>query len=101
MTARINVHCTGNNGTIKITKVADTVTFGTSGNCTFTSFNFIDQNGKSYTPPGFSNRDPATGGGATISYSYDGSPIPEAGYPFAYSTTSPAAGNGSGIIKNT
>ena len=101
MTARVNVPCTGNGGTSKINKVADTVTFGTSGNCTFTNFNFVDQNGRSWTPPGFTNRQPATGGGATISYSYDGSAIPAAGYAFEYTTTSPAAGNGSGIIKNT
>jgi hypothetical protein len=95
MSARINVPCNGNGGTQTLNKVAETVTFGTSGNCTFVSFQFTPVD----PPPGFSNRQPATGGGATISYNYDGSPIPAAGYTFSY-VTGAAAGNGTGVIKN-
>jgi hypothetical protein len=97
MPTRINVPCNGNGGTHKIGKVADTITFGTSGNCTFTSFQFTPVD----PAPGFSNRQPSSGGGATISYNYDGSAIPAAGYSFSYDTTAmPAAGNGTGVIKN-
>ena len=96
MTARINVPCNGNGGTSKVNKVAETITFGTSGNCTFVNLQFTPVD----PPPGFSNRQPPTGGGATISYSYDGSPIPDAGYSYSYVTTTAAAGNGTGVIKN-
>jgi hypothetical protein len=98
---RINLQCTGDSHSHGVPPVADTITFGTSGNCTFTNFGFVDGSGKAYTPPCFSNRDPPSGGGATISYSYDGSAMPAAGYKFEYTTTTPAAGNGSGTIKNT
>jgi len=38
---------------------------------------------------------------ASVSYSYDGTLIPEAGYAFEYATNaSPKLGNGSGSIKN-
>lgn len=98
MPARINVPCNGNGGTHTINKVADTITFGTSGNCTFTSFAFSPVD----PAPGFSNRQPASGGGATISYNYDGSAIPAAGYSFSYVTNAMTmAGNGTGVIKNT
>ena len=96
MPTRINVSCDGNGGTHKITKVHDTITFGTSGNCTFISFAFVPVE----PPQGFSNRQPASGGGAAISYDYDGSPIPAAGYTFRYSTDAPLLGNGTGVIKN-
>jgi hypothetical protein len=98
MPTRINVPCNGNGGTHQISKVADTITFGTSGNCTFTSFQFTPVD----PAPGFSNRQPSSGGGATISYNYDGSAVPAAGYSFSYDTTAmPAAGNGTGVIKNS
>jgi hypothetical protein len=99
MTARINVPCNGNGGTHSVNKVADTITFGTSGKCSFISFGFDGYPAPSY-PPGFSNRQPPTGGGATISYQYDGTPMPTGGYAFSY-TTSADLGNGSGVIKNT
>jgi hypothetical protein len=36
-----------------------------------------------------------------VSYSYDGTEIPAAGYPFEYTTdSSPRLGNGTGTIKN-
>ena len=97
MPARINVPCNGNNGTSTVAKIPDKITFGTSGNCTFINLHFAGTD----PPPGFSDRQPPTGGGATISYQYDGSPIPTGGYSFSYSTTSPAAGNGTGVIKNS
>jgi hypothetical protein len=97
MPARINVPCNGNGGTHTVAKIPDKITFGTSGNCTFTSFQFVPVD----PAPGFSNRQPATGGGATVSYDYDGSAIPGAGYAFSYVTTAmAAAGNGTGVIKN-
>ena len=40
------------------------------------------------------------GVGASVSYSYDGTAIPDSGYPFEYTTTAPQLGNGSGTIKN-
>jgi hypothetical protein len=99
-TTRINVGCDGNGGTNSIHKVKETIVFGTAGNCTFTSFSFVDSNGKDWTPPGFSGPDPANGTGATVSYSYDGSPIPANGYKFRYTTTGKMQGDGSGVIKN-
>src|SRR5215467_8206197 len=79
MTARINVPCNGDNGTSTVAKVAEKITFGTSGNCKFINFQFepVDP------PPGFSNRQPVSGGGATVSYEYDGSTIPTNGYGFS------------------
>jgi hypothetical protein len=100
MPTRINVPCNGNGGTNSVNKIADTITFGTSGNCTFISFQFNGYAPPNY-PPGFSNRQPPSGGGATISYSYDGSQMPANGYSFAYTTTEQAMlGNGTGVIKN-
>ena len=96
MPARINVPCDGNSGTHTVSKVRDKITFGTSGNCTFTAFQFVPTD----PPPGFSGRQPKSGGGATISYDYDGSPIPGTGYGFSYVTDTPDAGNGTGVIKN-
>jgi len=96
MPARINVPCTGNGGTHTLSKVQNTITFGTSGNCTFKGFQFVPVD----PPQGFSNRQPASGGGATVSYDYDGSAIPSPGYQFSYVTDVPAAGNGTGVIKN-
>lgn len=97
MTARINVPCNGNGGTHTINKVADTITFGTSGNCQFLSFEFTPND----PPPGFSNKTPSNGSGATVSYDYDGSAIPANGYSFSYRTDSKALGNGTGVIKNS
>jgi hypothetical protein len=96
MTHRINVPCDGNSGTSSIDKIKDTIVFGTSGNCKFTSFGFDYAGG---LPPGFSNRVPSSGGGDTISYEYDGQPIPTGGYGFHYST-GPKLGDGTGVIKN-
>jgi hypothetical protein len=98
MPARINLPCNGNGGTNNIAKIRETITFGTSGNCTFTSFQFSPND----PPPGFSNKQPSNGVGATVSYNYDGSAIPAAGYQFSYNTTGNLkAGNGSGVIKNS
>jgi hypothetical protein len=96
MSARINVPCDGSSGTHTIANIRDKITFGTSGNCTFIGFQFVPTD----PPQGFSNRQPASGGGATVSYDYDGSPIPSPGYAFSYVTNAPAAGNGTGVIKN-
>lgn len=100
MATKFKLECTGSNADSKIPKkVKDTITFETKSGCTrFTSFNFTTTPNP---PAGFSQRDPATGGGTTISYEYDGSDIPADGYPFEYGTDSPALGNGSGTIKNT
>jgi hypothetical protein len=98
MATRINLPCNGNGGNNNIAKVRDTITFGTSGNCTFTNFQFTTND----PPPGFSNKQPANGTGATVSYDYDGSDIPAAGYAFTYDTTDKASlGNGSGVIRNS
>jgi hypothetical protein len=96
MPTRINVPCSGNSGTHTVAKVSDKIIFGTSGNCTFISFQFVPVD----PPPGFANRQPASGGGATVSYDYDGRPVPAAGYEFSYVTNTPIAGNGTGVIKN-
>lgn len=98
MPARINVPCqSGNSGTHSIGNGPNKITFGTSGNCKFISFKFVPVD----PPPGFSNRQPPSGGGATVSYDYLGSPpIPSGGYEFEYVTDTPPAGNGTGVIKN-
>jgi hypothetical protein len=101
MTKKINLPCNGDGGNNSISKVADTITFETSGGCLFTSFNFTGGTGDPYYPPGFSNKSPSDGTGESVSYSYDGTAIPEAGYPFDYTVTTPKRGNGSGTIKNT
>jgi len=101
MSKKINLPCNGNGGNNTIKKEADTIKFETSGNCTFTSFDFTGGSGSPYYPPGFSNKEPSNGVGKSVSYSYDGTPIPESGYAFEYTTdTSPMLGNGSGTIKN-
>jgi hypothetical protein len=93
--ANINVPCNGNAKTHNIPKVRDKITFGTSGNCTFTSFNFVGN------PSCFTNRQPPNGGGPKISYDYDSSSIPDPGYEFQYATTGTGVmGNGTGVIKN-
>jgi hypothetical protein len=43
-----------------VAALALVVMFVTSGNCTFITFNSVDQNHRPWTPPGFSNRQPAT-----------------------------------------
>jgi hypothetical protein len=101
MAKKINLPCSGNGGTEKIPKASDTITFETSGNCTFTGFNFTGGTGDPYYPPGFSNKTPADGVGASVSYSYDGTAIPDAGYTYEFSVTTPKRGNGSGTIKNS
>ena len=91
--ATVNLPCAGR-GTYNINKIKEKVTFGTQGKCNFISFEFDPP------APAFSDRDPKTGGGPTISYQYDGSPIPQGGYAFKYRTDSPVMGNGTGVIKN-
>jgi hypothetical protein len=71
-----------------------------NGSCTFTSFNFTGGTGSPYYPPGFSNKVPLNGVGASVSYDYDGTAIPDSGYPLEYTTTTPSLGNGSATIKN-
>lgn len=95
MAARINVPCNGNAGNNQVNSIPDKITFGTSGNCTFISFQFTPVD----PAPGFSNKQ-MSANGATVSYDYDGSPIPSNGYTFTYTTTTAAAGNGTGVIKN-
>jgi hypothetical protein len=100
MTKKINLPCDGDGKDKWIEKKADTITFETSGNCTFTGFNFTGGTGDPYYPPGFSCKTPSDGVGESVSYTYDGTPIPETGYSFEYTTTAPPLGNGSGTIKN-
>lgn len=101
MTKKVNLPCDGTGGNKTIKKEADTITFETSGSCTFTGFNFTGGSGDPYYPPGFSNKNPSNGVGASVSYSYDGTAIPDSGYQFEYTTnTSPRLGNGTGTIKN-
>ena len=95
MSARINVPCNGNAGNNVVNKVADTITFGTSGNCKFISFQFTPTD----PAPGFSNKTYSPDK-STVSYDYDGSAIPASGDFFTYTTTTAAAGNGTGVIKN-
>lgn len=47
MTKKINLPCNGSGGNKSIKKEADTITFETSGSCTFTGFNFTDGTGTS------------------------------------------------------
>ena len=100
MTKKISLPCNGSGGNKSIKKEADTITFETSGSCTFTGLNFTGGTGSPYYPPGFSNKNPADGVGASVSYSYDGTAIPDSGYPLEYTTTAPQLGNGSATIKN-
>jgi hypothetical protein len=100
MTKKVNLPCNGDGGNKSIPQSSDTIRFETSGSCTFTGFNFTGGSGNPYYPPGFSNRTPSDGVGSSVSYSYDGTAIPAAGYPLAYTTTSPILGNGSATIKN-
>jgi hypothetical protein len=95
MPTPVKVPCAGNS-TRKINKMKDTVIFSTDAKCSpFKSFDFVGN------PPCFNNRNPPAGGGDTISYDYDGSPIPENGYTFEYVTSGEVAqGNGTGVIKN-
>ncbi|MBK7903216.1 MAG: hypothetical protein IPJ97_09920 [Proteobacteria bacterium] len=67
MTKKINLPCNGSGGNKTIKKEADTITFETSGRCTFTGFNFTDGSGNPYCPPGFSNKTPSNGVGASVS----------------------------------
>jgi hypothetical protein len=97
--ARFNVRCNGNNPPNNIPKVRDTITIGTSGNCTFKDFNFKGT-GNPYYPQGFSNKVMASDG-STVSYEYDGTDIPVDGYEFEYSTNTPIEGDGTGKIKNS
>ena len=94
MTKKVHLKCLGGGQKKSITKAADTIEFVTNGSCKFTSFNFTG------VAPGFSNKNPANGAGASVSYSYDGTAIPHGGYPFVYTTDTPEEGNGSGTIKN-
>ena len=101
MTTKINLPCNGDGGNNNIKQQSDTITFATSGNCLFTSFNFQGGTTSPYYPPGFSDKNPVNGQGAEVSYGYDGTLIPASGYTFEYSTdATTTAGNGSGTIKN-
>jgi hypothetical protein len=99
MTKKVHLKCNGSDQKKFITPAADTIEFVTNGSCKFTSFNFTGDSGNPYYPPGFSNKTPANGAGASVSYSYDGTAIPHGGYPFEYTTDTPELGNGSGTIK--
>ena len=59
----------------------------------FTGFNFSGGSGNRYYPAGFSNKTPSDGVAASVSCSYDGTAIPNDGYPFEYTTTAPQLGN--------
>jgi hypothetical protein len=96
MPTRINVPCKGGHTVHTVRKAKDTIVFGTSGNCKFTSFKFVPDD----PPPGFGPRQPPSGSGDTVSYEYDGRAIPTDGYTFQYATDSPPLGNGTGVIKN-
>ena len=101
MTKKVNLPCNGNGGDKwMIKKEPDTITFVTSGSCMFTGFNFTGGTSSPYYPLGFSDKTPSNGVGASVSYTYDGTEIPDFGYPFEYTTDAPPLGNGSGTIKN-
>ena len=101
MTKKINLPCDGDGGKKSIKKEVATIRFETSGSCQFTSVDFTGGSGSPYDPPGFSDKEPSNGAGKSVSYKYDGTPIPESGYTFEYMTdSSPKLGNGSGTIKN-
>jgi hypothetical protein len=101
MTKKINLPCNGDGGNKTIKAESETITFETSGSCNFTSFNFTGGTTDPYYPPGFSNKTPSDGAGPSVSYSYDGTAIPPAGYSFDYTTDGSAKlGNGTGTIKN-
>jgi hypothetical protein len=72
-----------------------TLRFHTDGRCQF-------------TPPGLQFNPPNNSGFSagvensshkTVSYQWDGTPIPATGYPFSYTNDDPRDGNGSGVIK--
>ena len=93
----------GNLGEIRIPKGhKNTITWRKQGTCTLEDLVFLDSgNNPIRTPACFDNRQPPSGGGDTISLDYVGLPIPEAGYTYLVTTTSPAMGNGTGTIRNT
>ena len=101
----VNLPCPGDGQKTGKWKVIDkkqtqtqTLRFHTDGRCKFTDLHFDDPNNP--YPPGFSNRQPPTGGGEMISYDYSGTPpIPDAGYYFIYNNDYPQDGGGGGIIK--
>lgn len=73
-----------------------TLRFHTDGRCKFTT-----APGLQFNPPnnsGFSHRVDDSGH-KTVTYDYNGTPIPTAGYPFTYTNDDPQDGNGSGVIK--
>ena len=67
MTKKISLNCNGDGGNKSIKKEAETIMFVTSGNCGFTGFNFTGGTGDPYYPPGFSNKTPSDGVGASVS----------------------------------
>jgi hypothetical protein len=92
--ATVPLPCDGA-GTYKVPKAKDKVGFVLTGSCKFVSFNFVGGDPPGWTP------DPKGSDPKKISYNYDGSPIPDAGYKFEYKTTAEVAmGNGTGVIKN-
>jgi hypothetical protein len=100
MTHKVHLPCNGSGGIKKIEKKSDKIEFEPKGSCTFTSFNFTGGTGSPYYPPGFSNKTPLNGVGASVTYDYDGTAIPDSGYPLEYTTSTPSLGNGSATIKN-
>jgi hypothetical protein len=96
MPTNVNLPCSGNTAK-KINKVKDTINFTTDPKCSpFVTFGFVPTD----PPQGF-KRLTSGSGGATVSYSYDGSQLPDGGYTFAYTTTGGIGlGNGTGVIKN-
>jgi hypothetical protein len=100
----ITLPCPGKDvktGDWPVERVKQTLSFHTDGRCKFKDLQFgtpYNQPPYNGLPPGFSNRVDDSGG-KTISYTYDGRPIPDAGYPYSYTNNYPEDGNGSGVIK--
>lgn len=92
--ATVMLKCSGSSGEFKVQPKPDVVTFATPASCApLQSFKF------GQAAPGFTLK--GTNKDGSISYNYDGTPIPAAGYPFSYQTSEKAmGGNGTGVIKN-
>ena len=92
-TKNVVLKCDGSSGDIHVGSQPATVTFTSPASCPLTSFSF-DQPAKGFKPKG-----PISNG--SISFDYDGTPIPSTGYPFKYTTAKKKAmnGNGTGVIK--
>jgi hypothetical protein len=92
---KIVLKCNGNSGEIHVGSNPGTIiTFTTPKSCAPLQSITPDPPG-----PGFSHK--RTNSDGSISYDYDGSTIPSAGYPFSYVTSGMVkSGNGTGVIKN-